>query len=287
MAQASRSFSSFLSFLLLSLPLASAAAIRGPPHEPNHRQPSDNDPKHHESPYSQPHHTGTYHGQPTYTQPHNGQPTCSSSGNSKALELPSIAPSDAPLAPGDFVGFGFETAFLPNYAVGSFSQNLVNSVAKRIPGPVTIRIGGTSGDRFEFNPDQPEIKVCIDGDCPVGSGASYILGPSYFDAFSAFPEQKFSFQARMGAELNLTAALEYVRRAYGVLGEGRTAAIALGNEPDLYAGQYGVAYGVQDYVRDGLELERRIVEALALEGEASKIFQIGELSGAGGNGFTM
>ena len=210
-----------------------------------------------------------------------------SNSTAKTLDITSTAPSSASIAPGDFVGYGFETAFLNNYASIPFSQNLINSVAKRIPGPITIRIGGTSGDRFEFDPNQSEIKVCIDGECPVGSSASYIFGPSYFDGFAAFPDQKFSFQARMGPELNVTASLEYVRRAYEVLGEERTAGIALGNEPDIYDDQYNVTYTVEGYVRDGLDLEERIVEALALDEDAAKIFQIAELAGAGGDGFSV
>lgn len=210
-----------------------------------------------------------------------------SNPSATSLALPANVPSGAPTAPGDFVGFGFETAFLPNYAVGNFSQNLVNSVAKRIPGPITIRIGGTSGDRFEFDPNQEEIKVCIDGDCPVGSSASYILGPSYFDAFAAFSDQKFSFQARQAPELNLTATLAYVQRAFEVLGVERTAAIALGNEPDLYPGQYDVTYGAGDYVSGALELEQQIIEALGLQGDEQKIFEVADLAGAGGQGFTM
>lgn len=59
---------------------------------------------------------------------------------------PSVSESVA-IVPGDFVGFGFEIAFLNSYD-NEFSNNLVNSVAARMGKPPVIRIGGTSGYVF-------------------------------------------------------------------------------------------------------------------------------------------
>ncbi|KAK3724818.1 hypothetical protein LTR37_000866 [Vermiconidia calcicola] len=204
-------------------------------------------------------------------------------GSATVLHVQSSAPINAPHVPGDFVGFGFETAFLNNYAVGTFSQNLINSVAKRLSSPVIIRIGGTSGDILLIDPNQDEVKVCIDGDCPVGSSATYILGPSYFEEFRRFQNQHFTFQAPMGPDVNTTGSLAYVRRAYEAIGADRVAGIALGNEVDLYAGQFGTTYTVADYIYDALALEDAITYPTTFE------FLKSYLSGGGdaSTGFTV
>ena len=110
-------------------------------------------------------------------------------GAVQTVSVPPSAPSEAVQVPGNFIGFGFETAFLNDYCAGDFSENLVNSVAKRLGEPLIIRVGGTSGDRFAYDPDQSEIALCTGGDCPIGSSASYTFGPSYFDGFKCFPNQ--------------------------------------------------------------------------------------------------
>ena len=208
---------------------------------------------------------------------------CSSTAPATSLSIALSAPSNAVQVPGDFVGFGFETAFLNNYAVGNFSENLVNSVAKRLCSPVIIRIGGTSGDRVLFDPDQEEAAVCIDGDCPVGSDATYILGPSYFEGFKRFQNQHFTFQAPLGPDVNTTGSLDYVVCAYNALGADRVAGIALGNEPDLYASPYTA----KDYIHDAKALEHAITDALNLSSE-QRIFEVLDLAGGGheDSGFT-
>lgn len=210
---------------------------------------------------------------------------CQGTPSGSALTVANTKPSNAVQVPGDFIGFGFETAFLNDYA-NSFSENLVSSVADRLGEPVIIRIGGTSGDRVLFNPDQAEDKVCVAGDCPIGSSATYILGPSYFDGFASFPNQHMTFQAPLDPKVNYTSSLDYVQRAYNALGADRVAAIAIGNEPDDYANQMGVAYSIQDYVNAALDLEKRIEAQLGLDG--TPIFEVFDLSGAGGtNGFSV
>jgi hypothetical protein len=208
-------------------------------------------------------------------------PSCSAATNGTNLSISPSAPSGAPQVPGDFIGFGFETAFINEYA-NDFSQNLVNSIASRVTGPLIIRVGGTSGDRVEFDPNQSEDKVCVSGDCPVGSGATYILGPSYFDGFKSFQNQQFSFQAPMGKNVNTTGSLDYVKRAYDAIGSSRVAAIALGNEVDAYGGGYTIA----KYVSDAKALESNITQALGLS-DSDRIFEVLDLSSGGSGSFTV
>ena len=200
--------------------------------------------------------------------------------------MASSAPSGAAQVPADFVGFGFETAFLNDYD-NTFTENLINSIQQRVSPPIIIRIGGTSGDRVTIDPGQSEVKVCVAGDCPVGSSASYILGPSYFNGFTAFPNQHMTFQAPMGPTVNFTGSLDYVKRAYAALTAARTTAIALGNEPDSYSSQYNVNYTIQDYVTDALQLENRIESGLGLD-NSTRIFEVLELAdGEGGSTFSV
>lgn len=193
-------------------------------------------------------------------------PTPESGGES--MSVPQSKPSNAVQVPGNFVGFGFETAFINDYAVGSFSENLVNSVANRLGETVIIRIGGTSGDLLLFDPSQKEKKVCIDGDCPIGSSATYILGPSYFEGFKSFPNQHWSIQAPLGPVVNSTNSLEYISRAYSAAGADRVDAIAIGNEPDTYGGDYTLV----DYIEAAKKLEKKIVKKLGLGDQ--RIFEI-------------
>lgn len=227
--------------------------------------------------YASPNSTSTA-GSPS-TSPSGAAGTCAPpSGTS--VTLPSSAPANAPEPPADFIGFGFETAFINEYA-NEFSENLVNNIANRVGAPVIIRVGGTSGDRIEFDPNQSEDKVCVSGDCPIGSSASYILGPSYFDGFKAFPNQHFTFQAPMGNNVNTSGSLAYVTRAWQAIGASRVAGIALGNEVNAYGG----SYSAQKYVNDALALEKSITGALGLSSN-TRIFEVVDSTDGSPGGFS-
>ncbi|KAJ5612102.1 hypothetical protein N7510_005296 [Penicillium lagena] len=185
--------------------------------------------------------------------------------------LSSEAPEGAVQAPSNFVGFGFETAFINDYT-NEFTLNLLESIAERLGTAPTIRIGGTSGDRVLFDPSQDEVKVCIAGDCPIGSAATYILGPSYFDGFSSFQDFDMTFQAPLGPTLNISNTLTYVSRAYKNVGKDRLAAIAIGNEPNLYPSQYGITYTVDQYVNDSKTVMSDVSNTLGLG--KSRIFEV-------------
>ncbi|KAJ5825200.1 hypothetical protein N7474_002338 [Penicillium riverlandense] len=185
------------------------------------------------------------------------------------------APDSAVQAHSNFVGFGFETAFINDYA-NKFTHNLLGSIAERVGTTPTIRIGGTSGDRVLFDPSQDEVKVCIAGDCPIGSSATYILGPSYFDGFLNFQDFDMTFQAPLGPTLNISNTLTYVSRAYKNVGKDRLAAIAIGNEPNLYPSQYGVTYTADQYVNDSKTVMSDVSSSLGLT--PSRIFEVLEFA---------
>lgn len=187
----------------------------------------------------------------------------------KTLSFPGSQPTNAVPAPPDFVSPGFETAFLDNYA-NAFSANVISTLANRTSAPVVIRIGGTSGDRVQFDPSLKSAnKTCVKGQCPSGSDATFVLGPGYFEAFRSFPDAKWTFQAPLGdGTYNETQLLAYVKCAWEAAGKERVDAIALGNEPSVY---WKTA---KEYYDGASKAEKAVVKALDL-GDG-KIFQIAE-----------
>ncbi|KAK8132358.1 glycoside hydrolase family 79 protein [Apiospora kogelbergensis] len=194
--------------------------------------------------------------------------------HTQTLQVPGTKPTDAAAVPADFLGLNIESAFLNNYA-NTFSQNLVSSLASRMAAPPIVRVGGTSGDEFVFDPAQPEsqIKVCVEGECPNGSAASYKIGPAFFEGYKAFPDARITIQAPQGPRVNGTLVREFVRRAWdaraaaGLDPRTNVEAIALGNEVEFYD------HDVQKYVKDALELEDIIIKELELEGNERRIFE--------------
>lgn len=185
-----------------------------------------------------------------------------------SLSPKATKPDGAYVVPKDFIGFGIEAAFINNYT-GDFTQNLISSVASRMSEKPVMRIGGTSGDKFTFDPNQSAVRVCASGDCPNGSNAAYILGPSYFDGFKSFTMAKINIQAPLGATVNLTNSKDYVTRAYNNVGADRVDAIALGNEPEWYDDT------AKEYVTGALKVESALIDALGLEGDDRVIFEAG------------
>ncbi|CAK7205083.1 hypothetical protein SEUCBS139899_007848 [Sporothrix eucalyptigena] len=185
-------------------------------------------------------------------------------------------PTNAVAAPGDFVGFGFEMAFLNDYA-NDFSVNLMNAVGGRVSERLTVRLGGTSNDLLTYDPAQTAVKVCVSGDCPIGSAASYILGPSFFDGFDVFANFSFSVQAPLSPTLNVSNAVTYVGLCLDHVAD-RLTAVAIGNEPDLYAGQFKVTYNVSDYVAGVTSLRSSLVEQLGLSGQIFELMDIAYLA---------
>ncbi|KAK8075493.1 glycoside hydrolase family 79 protein [Apiospora hydei] len=205
----------------------------------------------------------------------------SSSGGSgaaaaKTLPIASTSPTGAATVPADFLGLNVESSFMNNYN-NAFSNNLVSALAKRMSVPPVVRIGGTSGDEFVFDPNQDDhVKTCIAGECPTGSAASYKIGPGFFEGYKAYPDARMTIQAPLGPNVNETLVREFVRRAWearvGPVGsewKSKIDAIALGNEPEFYTSDPA------KYVRDTLEIEQIVLDELKLEGDDRKIFEAG------------
>lgn len=195
------------------------------------------------------------------------------------ISAPATKPDGAPVVPKNFVGFGIESAFFTNFN-NTFSENLVSALAARMGEPPVLRVGGTGGDKFRYEPHLDKPQVCREGDCSTHLG-SFLLGPKYFETFEKrFHDAKFIVQAPLDNPVNKTNSLAYISEAWKSLGDGkRVEAIALGNEVEyIYEG------GADEYVKAALDIEESIREKLSLSGDAAKIFEAGNTaSGSVGN----
>lgn len=206
---------------------------------------------------------------------------CALVAASKPVNAPvsPTAPDIAVPIPSNFIGVGFEAAFLNDYA-RDFSVNLLNSLGKRTGIQPTIRIGGTSGDYFQFDQNQQKDKVCISKDCPTGSDAKFILGPSYFDGFEFFKNFYMTFQAPLSSALNMSNTLIYSTRAYEKIPKGCLAGIAVGNEPDRYCynglDPQPCSYSIEQYVQDSQAVMQSLSKAFGLKGQ--RIFEVLDIS---------
>ena len=86
----------------------------------------------------------------------------------------------------------------------------------------------------------------------------------------------------MGSKVNTSGSLDYVKRSWDAIGADRVAAIALGNEIDVYGG----SYTIQQYVNDALALEGDITDAIGISPH-ERIFEVLDLAGSGGNSFSV
>ena len=136
--------------------------------------------------------------------------------------------------------------------------------------PPIIRLGGTVGDNFLWDPNQKEAIKPQGNESPNRANTTFILGPKYFDSLKQFPTAKMTFQATLGKPVNFNATIPIIKGAYAAIGADRLAAIAIGNELQIKK-EYTT---VEGYIKAAVEVENRIIEALNLTGDQRKIFEV-------------
>ena len=82
---------------------------------------------------------------------------------------------------------------------------------------------------------------------------------NYIERFTNFYKH-WTVQAPLGPDVNTTNTLEYISRAYNAAGADRIDAIAIGNEPDTYGGDYTL----DSYIQATVKLEQKIKKKLSL-----------------------
>lgn len=104
--------------------------------------------------------------------------------------------------------------------------------------------------------------------------SAFILGPSFFDAFTKrYKNARISIQAPLDPIHsdnlpNKTNVVSFIKEAYKALGADRIDVIAIGNEPNFFEAD-GLAY-----VRDGLSAAKDIKEGVTATEGQGKIWEI-------------
>lgn len=187
------------------------------------------------------------------------------------IAVPKTTPDDAEAVPANFFGFGLESGLLSHYD-NDFSENIVNAIAARMSAPLVIRVGGSSGDKITYNESLTEPYTCNVEVCD--STSTFTIGPSYFDIMKRLQNASMTIQAPMNMA-SMNNSMTFLRLAWNALGQDRVEAIALGNEPEYYPNDLP-AWTAAEYVNKGLAIEDEFIREFQLEGNETRIFQIGE-----------
>lgn len=93
-------------------------------------------------------------------------------------------------------------------------------------------------------------------------------------ALKAFRTLGSLFKPPLGPKLNISNTLSYVSQAYQNV--NKLVAIAIGNEPDLYSGQYNVDYTIEQFVCHSKTVMSDVQNNLGLEasGDNKRIFEV-------------
>ncbi|KAJ5672139.1 hypothetical protein N7507_001266 [Penicillium longicatenatum] len=189
------------------------------------------------------------------------------------IAVPKTTPEDAEAVPANFFGFGLESGLLSHYD-NAFSENIVNAIAARMSAPLVIRVGGSSGDKITYNESLTEPYIC---NVPVcDSTSTYTIGPSYFNVMKRLQNASMTIQAPMNTA-SMNNSMTFLRLAWNALGQDRVEAIALGNEPNYYPNDLP-SWTAAEYVNKGLAIEDEFIREFQLEGNDTRIFQIGEIA---------
>lgn len=157
----------------------------------------------------------------------------------------------------------------PSDKPNTFSQNLINEVAKRAGAQPVIRVGGTSLDHSTYNVSQEKPVIFPPGEGKKNVPFNLSFGPSYWDSFDNLPDVKYILDMPL-AEGNLTNALEFLIAGYERLGggtdESRIEQLEVGNEPNSYAGgDRPRSYGPLKFVEEWAQCTETVSEALGID----------------------
>ncbi|ETS74799.1 hypothetical protein PFICI_13283 [Pestalotiopsis fici W106-1] len=188
--------------------------------------------------------------------------------NIKAEDITTGTPLDG------FVSYSIEFSSFPDFAGSSaapneFSNTLINNIGYYQGSNPYIRVGGNTQDFAIYDENET---LPLRGIYNTTRSADYpttiTIGPSFFDAYNAWPKVKLSHgfnlggnnDSRVHATLNQTVPL-----ACKALSNGNFYRFEYGNEPDLFVGiptaqVRPASYNESDYVSEWLQGTRIINE---------------------------
>ncbi|KAF7192882.1 Beta-glucuronidase, partial [Pseudocercospora fuligena] len=158
----------------------------------------------------------------------------------KIISIPEHAPPDAGVPLDSFVSFSIEFSYFPDFAgnlshPNTFSNNLLENIAKHSGSKPLVRVGGSSQDNAIFDASQEQAVILNFASPTDDQPANLTFGPKYFESYHTWPKTSFihGFNLKANTSENHAALLESAKYACHSLGD-QLYAWELGNEPDLY-----------------------------------------------------
>ncbi|KAK9777465.1 hypothetical protein SCAR479_05858 [Seiridium cardinale] len=158
--------------------------------------------------------------------------------NANADEITTGTPLDG------FVSYSIEFASFPDFAGSSdnpntFSNTLINNLGYLQGANPYIRVGGNTQDYaiYDANETLP-LRGIVNTTRSADYPTTITIGPSFFDAYNAWPKVKFSHGFNLGGNNDsrvLDTLNQTVPLACNALSNGNLYLWEYGNEPDLFA----------------------------------------------------
>ncbi|KAK6074180.1 beta-glucuronidase [Seiridium cupressi] len=143
-----------------------------------------------------------------------------------------------------FVSYSIEFASFPDFAGSSdnpntFSNTLINNLGYLQGANPYIRVGGNTQDYaiYDANETLP-LRGIVNTTRSADYPTTITIGPSFFDAYNAWPKVKFSHGFNLGGNNDsrvLDTLNQTVPLACNALSNGNIYLWEYGNEPDLFA----------------------------------------------------
>lgn len=155
------------------------------------------------------------------------------------ISAPTAKPTTAsPPVDKSFLGIMVETTSWWQYGIQSLSLTLIENIVKRTGAPVIIRVGGTSGDQTKYNASQLTGNVWPYKNLPIDKLFSPVtLGQNFTDALEKVPNVRYIIQVPL-ANTTISNTVAFTQAMLQHISADKFEAIEVGNEPNLYDGQW-------------------------------------------------
>ena len=185
------------------------------------------------------------------------------------VTVPGQAFSTAGIPLDNFLSYSIEFSYFPDYAgnathPNTFSNNILENIAKYSGSRPFVRVGGSSQDNAYFVASQKEASILRFATPNADQPANLTFGPAFFESYHTWSETKFihGFNLKANSTADRQAVIDSAKVACRSLG-GQALAWQLGNEADAYTfAAIGAtrppSYNEASYVEEWLNVTRAI-----------------------------